>query len=172
LQGGPEAVLITGVFGSGKSSVAEEIADRLEDGGLPYGALDLDWLAWASTGTNDEKAEHHMMLVNLVAVVGNYLAAGVRFFVLARAIRDGSELESLRTAMSMPLTVVRLTVPLEEIERRVQSHVTTARQRDDLREAATWIESSTGTGIEDLTIPNDRAISDVAEEIMNRLGST
>ncbi len=38
----PEAVLITGVYGSGKTSVVEEIADVLERRGVPYAALDLD----------------------------------------------------------------------------------------------------------------------------------
>ncbi len=41
-----EGVLITGVFGAGKSSAAEEIADILENRGSPYAVLDLDWLAW------------------------------------------------------------------------------------------------------------------------------
>ena len=38
----PEAVLLTGVYGSGKSSVLEEIADVLEKGADTYAALDLD----------------------------------------------------------------------------------------------------------------------------------
>lgn len=41
-----EAVLIPGVFGSGKSSVAEEIAEVLENEGLPYALVDLDYLVW------------------------------------------------------------------------------------------------------------------------------
>ena len=38
------ALLLTGVFGAGKSAVAEEIADLLEGGASPYAAIDLDWL--------------------------------------------------------------------------------------------------------------------------------
>jgi Mrp family chromosome partitioning ATPase len=41
-----DGVLITGVYGTGKSSVAAEIAETLERRGVPYGALDLDWLGW------------------------------------------------------------------------------------------------------------------------------
>jgi adenylylsulfate kinase-like enzyme len=41
-----EGVLITGVYGAGKSSVAEEIADALEARGTRFGAVDLDWLMW------------------------------------------------------------------------------------------------------------------------------
>jgi len=40
------AVLLTGVCGSGKSSVAEEIAYLLEQQGQPYALLDLDYLSW------------------------------------------------------------------------------------------------------------------------------
>ncbi len=41
-QRGACGVLITGVYGSGKSSVAEEIAYLLEQRGEPYTLLDLD----------------------------------------------------------------------------------------------------------------------------------
>jgi adenylylsulfate kinase-like enzyme len=37
-----EGVLVTGVYGSGKSSVAAEIAYLLEQQGDPYALLDLD----------------------------------------------------------------------------------------------------------------------------------
>ena len=45
-----EGVLLTGVYGSGKSSVAEEIAYLLEQQGKPYALLDLDYLGWAGLG--------------------------------------------------------------------------------------------------------------------------
>ena len=38
------AVLITGVYGSGKSSVAQEIAHLLEKRNAAYALLDLDFL--------------------------------------------------------------------------------------------------------------------------------
>ena len=69
----------------------------------------------------------------------------------------------------MPLKVVRLTVPLQEIEKRLSHDVTTGR-RDDLRAAAEWVAASSGVGIEDLTVPNDRPIREVAMEILNWLG--
>lgn len=163
-----EAVLITGVYGSGKSSAAEEIAALLEERNASYALLDLDFLAWFDAG-EDGPTEHQMMLTNLAAVVGNYLSVGVRFFVLARAIRDGAELDSLRAVLPMPLKVVRLTVPLQEVEERLRSDVTSGR-RDDLREAAVWIADSRGVGIEDVTISNDRPIREVAVDILDWLG--
>jgi adenylylsulfate kinase-like enzyme len=40
-------VLLTGVYGSGASSGAEEIAYLLEQQGEPCALLDLDYLGWA-----------------------------------------------------------------------------------------------------------------------------
>jgi adenylylsulfate kinase-like enzyme len=46
-ESGAEGVLITGVYESGKSSVAAEIAYLLEQRGEPYALLDLDYLGRA-----------------------------------------------------------------------------------------------------------------------------
>ena len=167
LSGGEEAVLITGVFGSGKTSVVQEIADVLEQRGASYAAVDLDWLAWFDTGA-EEMTVHPMMLLNLSAVVSNYLAAGVRFFILARSVRDRAELDGVKAALPMPSKVVRLTIPLEEIEKRLRSDVTAGRQ-DDLREAAAWVAASIGAGLEDFTVTNARPIRAVAMHILDRL---
>jgi len=165
---GPEAVLITGAYGVGKTSLAEEMAELLEERGAAYAALDLDWLMWFDTGSEDRTAEHRVMLKNLTAVVANYLDAGVRFFILARSIRDRAELDSLKAELSIPLRVLRLTLPLEEIERRLASDVTRGRQTD-LKNAAAWIAARHGDGIEDRTVSNDRAIAEVAGEVLDWL---
>jgi adenylylsulfate kinase-like enzyme len=52
-----EGVLLTGVYGSGKSSVAAELAYLLEQRDQPYALPDLDYLRWAGTGTDDRAAE-------------------------------------------------------------------------------------------------------------------
>ena len=149
--------------------MAEEMASVLEERGASYALLDLDFLAWFDTGAADGPTEHRMMLTNLAAVAGNYLAAGVRFFVLAYAVRGAAELEDIRSELPMPLKVVRLTVPLAEIEARLGRDVTTGR-RDDLREAAAWIAASRGFDIEDLTVPNDRPVRETALDVLDHLG--
>ena len=40
----PRALLVTGAYGTGKTSLVEEIADIFEHGGVRFGAIDLDWL--------------------------------------------------------------------------------------------------------------------------------
>jgi hypothetical protein len=61
-----------------KSSVAEEIAYLLEQRGEPYALLDLDYLSWAGTGTDDRAAEFGLMLQNLASVAANYRQAAGR----------------------------------------------------------------------------------------------
>lgn len=162
-----QAVLITGVYGSGKSSVAQEMAHLLEGQNAPYALLDLDFLGWFDA--KDRSTWHGMMLKNVAALVDNYLAAGVRFFVLAGSLRDKAEIDAIETELPMPLKVIRLTVPLEEIEKRLRPDVTTGR-REDLREAARWLAGSIGVGIEDKTVSNDRPIREVASDILDWLG--
>jgi len=164
-----EGVLLTGVYGSGKSSVAEEIAYLLERRGEPYALLDLDYLSWAGTRTDDRAAEFGLMLQNLTAVAANYRRAGIRVFVLAYFVRSPGEVQGVREALGLPLRVVRLTVPLPDIERRLAHDVTSGR-RDDLREAASSIAAAEGAGVEDVAISNDRPIGAVARDVMTFLG--
>ena len=100
-----EGVLLTGVYGSGKSSVAEEVAYLLEQRGEPHALLDLDYLSWAGTGTGDHAAELELMLMNLAAVAANYRRAGIRFFVLAYFVRSPGEVQRVQEALGMPLRV-------------------------------------------------------------------
>ncbi len=160
-------MLITGLFGTGKSSVGAEIAYVLEHRGAPFALLDLDWFEWfdASRGPS----AHEMMLRNLAPVLANYVEAGIRFFVLAHSLQDRAELEDLRAVLAMPLRVVRLEVPMEEIERRLSADVTSGR-RDDLREAADWLATGRGAGFEDLTVENDGPVPVIAARILAWLG--
>jgi energy-coupling factor transporter ATP-binding protein EcfA2 len=164
-----EAVLLTGVYGSGKSSVAQQIAYLLEQRGEPYALLDLDYLSWAGTGAEDRAAEFRLMLQNLAAVAANYRRAEIVLYVLAYFVRSPGEVQGVREALGLPLQVVRLTVPLAAIERRLASNVTSGR-REDLREAASSIATAEGTGVEDVAISNDRPIEIVAHDVMTFLG--
>ena len=85
-----EAVLLTGVYGSGKSSVAAEIAYLLERQGQPYALLDLDYLSWAGPDTGDRTAEIELLGDNLAAV-----AAG-----------EGAGLADVTISNDRPITVV------------------------------------------------------------------
>ena len=164
-----EGVLITGVYGSGKSSVAAEIAYLLQQRRQPYALLDLDFLAWVGVDFDDHAAGFGLMLRNLTAVASNYRDAGVSTFVLAWFVRDQGALRGVQEALGVPLRVVRLSVPLPDIERRLAVDATTERQ-DDLQVAAASIAAGVGVGVEDAVVDNDRPIPVVAREVMTWLG--
>ena len=164
-----EGVLLTGVYGSGKSSVAKEIAYLLEQQGESYALLDLDYLSWAGTGTSDRASEFGLMVQNLAAVTANYRRAAIGLFVLAYFVRSPGEVREVRKALGLPLRVVRLTVLLPHIKQRLASDVTSGR-RDDLQAAAASIVAADGVGVEDVVISNDRSIEVVARDVMTFLG--
>jgi energy-coupling factor transporter ATP-binding protein EcfA2 len=164
-----EGVLLTGVYGSGKSSVAQEMAYLLEQRSEPLALLDLDYLSWAGTGTGGRVEEFGLMRQNLAAVAANYRRAGIRLFVLAYFVRSADEVDGVRTALGVPLRVVRLTVPLADIQHRLAGDVTSGR-RDDVREAAASMAAAEGVGVEDVTIENDRPLGIVARDVMTFLG--
>jgi hypothetical protein len=168
-----EGVLITGVYGAGKSTVAAEICYLLEQRRQPYALLDVDFLGWGIAGYGDGDDESGngspFMLRNLAAVVSNYREGGISVFVLAYFVAGQDELRGIREAVGVPLRVVRLTVPLPEIQQRLASDVTTERHEEAL-EAGRQIAAGDGVGLEDLVLANDRPVPAVAEQIMTWLG--
>ncbi len=162
-------VLLTGVYGSGKSSVAAEISYLLERRRQPHALLDLDYFGWGGGNFDDHAAGFGLMLRNLLAVASNYRDAGISVFVLAYFVRNHDALRAVREATGVPLRVVRLSVPLPVIERRLSADMTSGRA-DDLREAALSIASGEGVGVEDVTVINDQTIGVVAHEVMTWLG--
>jgi hypothetical protein len=165
----PEAVLICGAYGTGKSSMAAEMAELLEARDVPYAAIDLDWLAWANIEDSHGEAGHRLMLANLAPMIGNYRAAGLSRFILAGVLSSSHELEGVRDTLGMNLRVVRLTLPIGEIERRIGSDPTSGRA-DDLERAREQIAEEVGAGLEDVAFANDRPIGDVAADIVSWLG--
>jgi gluconate kinase len=164
-----EAVLLIGPYGSGKTSVAEEMAEVLEERGVRYAAIDLDWLAWANIDDGHGEAGNRLMLANLAPMLANFRAVGMRRFILAGSYESREELDSLREVLEMPLRVVRLTVPLAVIERRLGGNPTSGRQHD-LTVARDQIAKQEGQGLEDIAVDADRPVRDVADEIIAWLG--
>jgi hypothetical protein len=133
-----EGVLVTGVYGTGKTSVCEELAELLESAGAAYCAIDLDWLTWFGIAGLDSAAVRRVELANIATVVNNYVEAGVKRFVLAGAVRSNVELAAMRAVMPFPLKAVRLTLSIEEIERRLAVAVTVGRSEMHAMRRGGW----------------------------------
>jgi hypothetical protein len=169
LPSDPEAVLITGVYGVGKSTVVAQLGDLLEARGRAYAAIDLDWLAWADDGTGAPHDDDRMLLANLDAVVRNYRSFGIPPFALAGWVGDAAALARLQATVAMPIRVVWLTLALAEIRARVGPGENSGRATD-LAQAEAWLTAGTGRGLADVEIANDRPVVDVASQILDWLG--
>ena len=144
----PQAVLLNGVYGVGKTTVLVEMADRMEAAGLHYAALDLDWLAWAWPGDDAEGDDDHptagpLLLEHLDLIVGNLRRRGNDRFALAGSVASVEELERLREHLAMPLRVALLTAPLDVVLDRLGAEPTGGRAADAAR-TATWAGRGTG----------------------------
>jgi len=168
-SGDAEAVLVTGVYGAGKSTVVADIGKLLSDRGERYGLLDVDWLGWFDAG-RDAASHRRVVISNITTVCEAYLAEGVRRLALAWSIRDRSQLDELRQAVSVPMRVVRLDVDAELMRRRLLADPTEERQEDDLTVGLEWLAAGYGAGLEDLLVPGDRPVRETSEAICRWLG--
>ncbi|HZA04116.1 MAG TPA: hypothetical protein VE617_06105 [Propionibacteriaceae bacterium] len=168
-EGDAEGVLLTGAYGTGKSSLAEEMAHVLELRGVAFGALDLDWLGWFGAPGLGEGQSRDVFLRNLAAVTANYRAAGVLRFVLAGSVRDRDQVIELEAAAGVPLRVIRLVVGEAEITRRLLDNPTSGR-RVDLDVARQWLADGIGEGIEDRALANEGPVAVAAATVLDWLG--
>ena len=153
---GARAVLLTGVYGAGKTTAAVEIAGRLEAAGVAMAVIDLDWLGWHTAPVAwDEHEDPRLTLENLAAMRAAYLRVGVVRFVLAGTVRGAGRLDRLRAVLEMPVEVVRLEVRSPSSRRalpvtRTRRVPTTSRSRSRTSAAPPtarpWTSSWTATG--------------------------
>ena len=89
----PNGVLIIGAYGSGKSSLCEELAGVLETAGMAYGAIDLDWLGWydAPGRRLDHDRRDPVAMANLHAITERHQPVG-RFACVPLDALDGEDL--------------------------------------------------------------------------------
>ena len=167
MDGRPRSLLITGIYGTGKSTLAAQLADDLERRGAAYAAIDVDWLGWFVG--QPEADWSSVKLDNLAAVVRNYLAVGVELFVVAWTTRTRAELDGLRRVLPGPLRVLRLTAPIEVIEERLARDVAAGRQ-DDLRVARQDLAARAGEGLEDMRLANEGSMAELSLYVLDWLG--
>jgi hypothetical protein len=165
VHGDPEAVLITGVYGSGKTSVVEEIAGFLDEADVSYAAIDLDWLIWANVEGGHGPAARGVLERNLAAVVQNYREAGITRFLLAGYLEDADAVAGIAHAVGMPMKVVRLDVPIEVIEQRIGHG-----RSEELEVARAALAAGRLDAVGDLALAGDRPVAELATEIRAWLG--
>jgi predicted kinase len=170
--GSARAVLLTGVYGAGKTTLAVELVDRLAAAGVHAAAIDLDWLGWYGAPTSwDEHEDPRITLEHLALLASRYLGLGVERLVLAGSMPAGTR-ERYADAVGVPLTVVGLRVTAELVRRRLEGEPNASRA-GDLAAAREQLESSApGPGVADevdWAIDADAPVGDLAADVLGRL---
>ena len=159
----PEALLLVGRVGTGKTTVLLAVGDILGERGTPYALLDLDWLAWASPAPGSGASVSSLLVANLVAVTGTFRDAGIERLVLARYLRTPTEVDAIRAALGIPVTVVELSAPTALLQERIRSRDSGRELTEHLAELA----AGTGTGLGDLVVESGaRPVGEIAAEVL------
>ena len=165
----PSAVLVTGVYGSGKSTVVADMGALLQSRGEAFGLLDVDWLGWFDV-PGEPELNQPVTLSNVQHICSAYVDVGVTRLALAWSIRDHAHLESTRAAVGVPMTVVRLLVDEATVRTRLGSDPTEERRVDDLRVGLEWLSSNRGAGLEDLGVSGTSPVREISEHICRHVG--
>lgn len=163
------AVLLTGIYGSGKSTVVADMGALLQRRGRSFGLLDVDWLGWFDV-PGEPEVNQRVTLSNLSSICSAYLDVGVRHLVVAWSIRDQAHLDATRAAVGVPTTVVRLEVDEATVRARLGVDPTEERRTDDLAVALAWLSHGQGVGLEDLVVSGTSPVREISNEICQHLG--
>ena len=125
------ALLLSGTVGSGKTTTAAAIGDRLVTAGAPHAVIDLDGLRQAWPPPPEDPFHHALTVANLRAVTQHLVAAGARRLVLAGVVEDRPAVVDYQDALGMPVRLVRLRVDLAVVRQRL--HRRHALHPQDLR---------------------------------------
>jgi len=157
------ALLITGVIGVGKSTVADAVGGALTGAGHVTAVVDTD--ALAQFGPSPGAGFHdRLKCANLAAIWENFKTAGARYAVVSAGI-DSAALRR-RSAGSLAgceIRTVRLVAPATTVRDRLLR-----RDRGDrhLRTLAAQQARLDAAAVEDFTVVNDRPVAVVAHEVI------
>jgi predicted kinase len=169
------ALLLTGVAGVGKSTVAQAVGHLLTTAGCVTAVVDTDMLAQfgpaPKTRRGDSSFYDELKCANLAALWGNFKAAGARFVVVA-AVIDNRPLRDLyaKSLAGCAIQLVGLTADDDTVTRRLRQRDTGPKLEQHLRALQEHRRKPPTAAIEDFLIVNDRTAADVAGELLVRAG--
>jgi gluconate kinase len=168
-------LLLTGVAGVGKSTVAAAAGRVLSAAGCVTAVVDTDMLAQFGPRPEPTAAggrfHDELKCANLAAVWANFKAAGARFVVVS-AVIDSSTLRERYTAslVGCEVRLIRLTADDDTVRSRLHRRDTGPQLEQHLRALDEHRRVPTTIDVEDFTVTNDRDAIEVATEILERAG--
>jgi ribosomal protein S18 acetylase RimI-like enzyme/adenylylsulfate kinase-like enzyme len=169
------ALLLAGVAGVGKSTIADAVGRVLTDAGHMTAVVDTDMLAQFGPPPRShpmrDRLHDELKCANLASVWENFRTAGARSVVVAAVI--DSAVTRQRYAESLAgcdVRMVRLIADVDTVRDRLRQRDTGSKLERHLRALREPATVHASTSVEDFTVTNDRPPVDVATEILARVG--
>jgi chloramphenicol 3-O-phosphotransferase len=161
-------LFVTGPVGVGKTSVAAEMLDVLEERGVPCAFFDLDALTAFHPRPAGDRFGEHFALEALSSLYAKHRDRGIERLILARVLENRHQLDGYREAVAgAEITVVRLTAPLVVIHARLRGRERGAGLDWHLERAAELEAQWRSAPVEDLLVQTEgRTVRELANEIL------
>lgn len=114
------ALLLTGTVGVGKTTIAIAVAQRLAERGDSSGCIDMDVFSRMWPPPEGDPFRKDLALANLRSTAPNFWKAGVGYLTIAWVVENRQQVAAVADCVGAPLTVVRLTAPLDVVEERLR----------------------------------------------------
>ncbi len=166
------ALVVTGAVGAGKSSVAAELYEMVNDAGGRCALVDMDWLREARPRPAADPFHMALGFRNLLSVWANYRAAGADRVIVVDVVETPEQrAEYLRAIPGADLQIVRLTASVATLQRRLVGRERGESLRWHQARAAELTALMEARGIGDHVIDTEgQTIDQVAAVILERIG--
>lgn len=167
-------LILTGPVGVGKTTVAGEISNLLDDLEISHAVIDMDWLRWCYPSPERDPFHTALGLQNLAAVWANYRAAGAGRLILVDIVEARSEIASYYEAIpGAKILVVRLHALIPTILQRLEGRESGASLAWHQRRAVELVEQWEKQPVEDLLVDTDgKTPIEVARDVRAKAGWT
>lgn len=165
-------LVITGPVGSGKSSVAEALSKLLAANTITHALVDMDFLRVVRPTPPDDPFGEAGGRRNLAALWPLIVTDGARSVVLADVVEDRQAyLRAFAELLpAVPVTIVRLDVPMPVILRRIQAREAPETVGWYLARAPELQAIMQRGPVEDVLVDvGDRSPAEVAAEVLERV---
>ncbi len=167
-------LLITGTLGVGKTAVASEISELLDQVQIPHAQVDVDALRWGYFPLSPDPFQVELALKNLAAIWANFQQAGAQRLVLADVLEEREHLQRYRQAVpSAQILVIRLHASLPTVEHRLKSRELGSSIERHLRRSAELIRHMEQARVEDVCVDTEgKTVRAIAGEVLRICGWT
>lgn len=163
-------MIITGPVGAGKTTVALEVSELLEQGSIAHACVDLDALRWCYPRRPDDRFSTKLAMKNLAAIWVNFQECGATSLIIADVIETRSGLDRYRAAIpGADILVVRLTASLNTLHKRLEHRELGVGLAWHLQRAPELAVIMERNHIEDLLVSTDgKTVTEIAREILQQ----